>query len=179
MKQHTQRAVLVAILGAAPALSMAAGEIKFNGMVKDQTCTVTVNGGQNVTVTLPTVSAAQLANAGDNAGTTGFIIKVEGCNASGTAFAVNTIFWGGNPTQEGDLPNTAAGGATNVALQLLKSPTSSDVINLATATPVDGMMVPAGGTSAQHEFGVRYISRAGGATPGAVTSTVNYDISYQ
>ncbi|OOF24163.1 fimbrial protein [Salinivibrio sp. IB872] len=88
--------------------------ITFTGEVTDQTCSVTVNDNvSNSVVLLESVSAAELANAGDTAGQRMFTIGLTGCTAPGADTQLKTKFVGNNVTAAGNLGNT--GDAANVA----------------------------------------------------------------
>jgi major type 1 subunit fimbrin (pilin) len=154
--------------------------INFQGEVTDQTCSVTINGNAaNPTVLLPTVPASQLAAAGDTAGPTTFQIGVSGCTPMNTATSIKTVFVGNQVTAAGNLGNT--GSATNVALQLFDPATPASPFNLANVSgyAAPGLTLNAGDTSASYNYAVRYISEAGGATPGSVLGSVQYAVSYQ
>ena len=73
----------------------------------------------------------------------------------------------------------AANPAGNVAIQLTSDAAGTAAITLNGPTSVAGLKLPAGKTSASYDFGARYISENGGATPGPVTSVVEYTLSYQ
>jgi len=179
MKQQTRVALAATILVTAPALSMAAGTITFNGKVIDQTCVVDIDGAGNQTVTLGDVAANQLANPGSTAGLTPFVMNVTGCK-QGTDIVVNMVFSGATLAADGTLQNMATGSnaATNVELQLLSDAITGAPIPLSSVTTVPAMTIPMGQVNGSKEFAVRYRSAAGGATVGDVTAMVNYDITY-
>ncbi|NAW70377.1 type 1 fimbrial protein [Vibrio sp. V26_P1S5P106] len=149
--------------------------ITFNGEVTDQTCSVTVNGNDaNPVVLLESVSAATLKEAGATAGQKTFSIGVTGCTAPTTDVQVSTVFVGNVVTADGNLGNT--GDAKNVALQLLDN--SMSPVDLTSMASLSGLTLEAGATSAVTDFGVQYISEAGGATPGSVRASLQYAVSY-
>jgi major type 1 subunit fimbrin (pilin) len=131
--------LLAAVSAASMQASAATGTIDFNGEVTAQTCHASVNGGTpsatgaNATIRLPSVGAALLANSGDTAGTSRFIIRVS-ADSTGTTPCAATVsgstaddvyaFIEAGPENNllGRLVNSAgAGGATNVDLRLLNS----------------------------------------------------------
>jgi len=181
MKQLTRATLAITVFATVPALSMAAGQIKFTGKVTNQTCTVAVEGQTNPEVTLPDVSENQLSAAGMTAGLKTFEIAVSGCNSQATAMNISTVFWG-DTIENGALKNTATTDpAGNVALQLLSDDTGleSSVISLNGSTPVGGLVIEPNTDKGSKTFAVRYLAVNGTATAGAVKSVVNYDITYQ
>jgi major type 1 subunit fimbrin (pilin) len=162
------------------AFAQSANTINFQGEVTDQTCQVTINGNAaNPTVLLPTVPSTSLANAGDTAGQTTFQIAVSDCAPMAADQSLKTVFVGNQVTAAGNLGNT--GTATNVALQLLDPATPASPFDLASAGgyAATGLKLLQGDTSASYDYAVRYISEAGGATPGSVLGSVQYAVSYQ
>jgi major type 1 subunit fimbrin (pilin) len=176
--------LIALVLAAAPcSAAFAAGgnTIHFQGEVTDQTCEVTINGASaSPTVLLPAVSSAKLAAAGSTAGLTTFAVGVTGCAApTAAAQSIKTVFVGNQVTPAGNLANT--GNAKNVALQLLDPSAPSTPFNLNTAGGyvASGLSLGVGQTSASHDFAVQYVSESGGATPGSVKASVQYQVSYQ
>ncbi|HIE0995335.1 TPA: fimbrial protein [Pseudomonas aeruginosa] len=159
---------------------LAAPTVTFQGEVTAQTCQASINGETNSIVLLPAVSASSLSTAGATAGLTSFTISVSGCSQSTTAMNISTNFLGHNVTSAGNLGNSATGSsaANNVQLQLTTDGAGTTPIVLNGVTSVAGLSLPANQTSASYEFGVRYISEAGGATAGTVTAVAEYTISY-
>ncbi|ENU58216.1 fimbrial protein [Acinetobacter guillouiae] len=158
----------------------AAPTVTFQGEVTDQTCQASINGGTNGVVLLPTVSANTLTSSGATAGLTPFTINVTGCTAPSSDLDIKTKFLGHSVTTSGNLSNVATvNPATNVAIQLTKEAAGTTSVVLNGPTAVEGLKLLNGATSASHDFGARYISEAGGATQGAVTSVVEYTLSYQ
>ncbi|RJG14347.1 type 1 fimbrial protein [Pseudomonas cavernicola] len=178
MKKLIALAVIAAPGFAAAAPS--ANTINFLGEVTAQTCQVTINGNATTPVVLlPTVQASTLAAAGSVVGETPFTLGVTGCVApTSAAQAIKAVFVGNNVTSSGNLGNTAAGGATNVELQILNGVAGTPV-NLSSPATVAGISLPVGATSASHDYAVQYKSVPGGATAGAVTSSMQYTVSYQ
>ncbi|MFW2012552.1 fimbrial protein [Acinetobacter bereziniae] len=161
-------------------VTYAAPTVTFQGEVTDQTCQASINGGTNGVVLLPTVSANTLTASGAKAGLTPFTINVTGCTAPSQELDIKTKFLGHSVTSNGNLGNVATvNAATNVAIQLTKEAAGTTAIVLNGPTAVEGLKVLSGATSGSYDFGARYISEAGGATQGTVTSVVEYTLSYQ
>lgn len=173
-----KRIALILALSAAPALTFAAGQntITFTGQVSAQTCAVAVNGkAASPVILMPTVSATALSAVGSTAGETSFTVSVTGCTAPSSSLAIKTAFLGNNVTSAGNLAN--AGTATNVQVQLLDAAGGSAVV-LNGITSVSGLTLASGATSASHDFAVRYISEAGSAAAGTVSTTAQYALDY-
>lgn len=152
--------------------SAADGTISISGTVNAATCTV--NGGGNVTVTLPTVSTTALTAAGVTAGATAFSIQLSGC----TVGVARAYFEPGSTIDpaSGRLNNT--GSATNVQVQLLNSNLSA--INLAggsIATQGSNSIATVAGANNLNYYARYYATDAVGA--GGVATSVNYTIVYQ
>ncbi|WP_355659711.1 fimbrial protein [Halomonas salifodinae] len=155
------------------------GTITFNGLVTDQTCEIATPAGRDFTVTLPTVSAATLAEAGATAGRTPFSINLSDCSEGSVA----TYFEPG-PTVDfdtGRLDNQAVDGAENVQIQLLGS--NNQVIPvLAVGAGMSQensqwVAVEEGGSADLNYYAEYYAVAAAGA--GEVNSSVQYTIIYQ
>jgi major type 1 subunit fimbrin (pilin) len=156
---------LGATLGVLSASAVASdGTITFTGSIDSSTCTVTSSAGAaSFTVGLPQVSTKVLAAAGETAGDTSFSLKLSGC--SDIVGNVSTNFEAGTAVDlaSGRLNNTAAGGATNVQIQLLNGD--------------DGSAIVAGGAAAsQNSHSVAMTSDGG--TPEAGVATLNYFARY-
>lgn len=170
--------IAFAMISAALALPMAAhasdGTITFNGAIEAQTCTISVNGGnQDATVQLPTVAASTLSTKGNTAGATNFTIALSDC--AGKATQVRSFFEAGPNVDaaSGNLRNNGAAG--NVQVQLLNS---------------DGVVLQAGNESQRSNaasaltdgaatlvYGAQYYA-TGQATAGDVRTSVTYSIDY-
>ncbi|WP_432261182.1 fimbrial protein [Cupriavidus sp. TMH.W2] len=156
------------------------GQITFKGQITAQTCTINGNGtgGKNFTVTLPTVSASTLANAGDTAGQTGFQIALTNCTPN--TGNVHTFFEAG-PTTDTTTGNLIvdAGGATNVQIRLLNGGANPAPIKAGFTDASQGSnSVAITGGSATLPYYAQYYA-TGAATAGAANSTVMYSIAYQ
>jgi major type 1 subunit fimbrin (pilin) len=154
------------------------GVVTINGALTANTCTVNGNGqGNNFTVTLPTLSAAELSAAGAVAGSTGFNIALTNCTP--TTGNVHT-FWeyGSNTLADGNLLNN--GTATNVEVQLIDYNGAQQTIDVSKAdTAQNSRSVSISGGNASLQYAAQYISPAGGATAGSVTTNVTYSMAYQ
>jgi len=192
MNTHLKKLLALAIVGTSVVASVASadsalGTITFQGMVTDQTCSATINGASgNVSVAVPTVTTTALTGANSTAGSTQFALGVTGCNTASVQQTVLARFQGVSVDANGNLANTAAGGATNVALQLLNS-TGGTAIDLRAGAAdvyagwnVAGTGINLGGAaSGVHDYAVQYISVPGGATAGRVVGATQYAITYQ
>jgi major type 1 subunit fimbrin (pilin) len=158
------------------------GTITVTGLVVAQTCTVDAQAsGGNAdlkTVALPLVLAPALTAVGSTAGTTAFSIVVANCDKA--LSTVQTSFSGGNINAgDGNLTNPA--GATNVEVQLLNSSGTVMTLNGATPTLQNSPVVALAGVASKGatlNYSARYYS-LGGATAGAVSSTVAFTMVYQ
>ncbi|BAN22421.1 fimbrial protein [Caballeronia insecticola] len=150
----------------------------INGQLTANTCDVSGNGqGNNFTVTLPTLSAKELAAAGSTAGATAFNIALSNCTPNtGNVHA----FWeyGVNTLADGNLKNN--GGASNVEVQLLDYNAGQKVIDVSKADLAqNSQSVAISSGSASLQFAAQYISPTGSAGPGSVTTDVTYSMVYQ
>ncbi len=168
---------------ALPQLALAGNTIVFNGEVTNQTCSAVVGGNTDPTIMLDSVPASELTGAvGKTAGETTFTLQLTGCAAPGTGTTENfkTLFQATNPTSSGNLANTAAQGATGVALQLLSAPGGSPVKLLGgTAVAAGNIVLASGQTSASHDYAVQYIAESASVTTGPVLGSVIYTLRYE
>lgn len=177
---HKINLIAALMLAAAPLAANAAdGTITFNGKVTDKTCTISTPGGKDFAVNLPTVSKNTLATAGAVAGRTPFAINLTKCSAGNVA----TYFEPGSTVDfnSGRLVNqSSANAATNVQLQLLGSNNQFLPIKAAGAglaqTNSQWVTVGTDGSADLNYYAEYYATAA--ATPGDVTSSVNYTIIY-
>ena len=84
MKLVSLALVSGALVAAAFVASANNGEVRFEGRVTNQTCTVEggLIGKSSFTVVLPQVSAAQLEEVGDTAGRTRFPMQLRNCGST-------------------------------------------------------------------------------------------------
>ncbi|AXF07208.1 type 1 fimbrial protein [Paraburkholderia sp. SIMBA_055] len=175
--------LIVAAMGLVASAAHAApasngGVLTITGQLTANTCTVSGNGqGNNFAVTLPTLSAATLSAAGSTAGSTGFNIALSACTPStGT---VHT-FWeyGANTLADGNLRNN--GTAANVEVQLVDYNGTQKVLDVSKADGAQNAQTATiTGGSANLQYAAQYVSPAGGATAGSVTTNVTYSMIYQ
>jgi len=159
-------------------LAASTGTITFVGEVTDTTCDVSVDGGSSdSTVTLPTVSTSNLASVGDTAGRVEFDITLTNCSsAAQDAYA---FFEAGEnvDSSTGRLINT--GTATNVDLQLLDVDNLYTPINIGnTLQHSDSSATAIFNDTARLNYAVEYYANAA-STPGDVSSSVTYTVSYK
>ncbi|MFX1762717.1 fimbrial protein [Paraburkholderia sp. A1RI-2L] len=175
--------LIVAAMGLAASVAHAApasngGVLTINGQLTSNTCDVSGNGqGNNFTVTLPTLSASELAAAGSTAGSTGFNIALTNCTPD--TGKVHT-FWeyGANTLPDGNLLNN--GTATNVEVQLVDYNGAQKPIDV---SKVDGSQnsqsVSIASGKASLQYAAQYISPTGNASAGSVTTNVTYSMAYE
>lgn len=157
------------------------GTITFTGKVTDQTCTISTPGGNNFTVTLPTVSASTLAEQSATAGRTPFAINLTKCSKGQVA----TYFEPGATVDfnTGRLKNQAqTNAANNVQIQLLGSnnqfiPIQSTGSNGAQNNS-QWVNIAAEGDSADMNYYAEYYATSP-AGAGSVSSSVQYTLIYQ
>ncbi|KMZ12413.1 Fimbrial protein precursor [Candidatus Burkholderia humilis] len=175
--------IIAAAIGFMSASAHAAGQpngglMTINGALTAQTCDVSGNGqGNNFTVTLPTLSAAEFSAAGASDGSTGFNIALTNCTPN--TGNVHT-FWeyGSNPLADGNLKNN--GTATNIEVRLLDFNAGQKTIDVSKADGAQNsqtVAITAGKASLQ--YAAQYFTPAGGASAGTVTTTVTYSMVYQ
>jgi len=173
MVSKASLAACCALLVAATSANATDGVISFSGEVVAPTCVI--NGGSNdLPVRLQPVNASALSRAGRIAGNTNFQLRLSAC-APGIS-RVSTYFEPG-PTisPEGRLI-TDAGGARNVQLQLLNN--ASVPMNLAGADgSQNSQLVAISNGGALLQYSVNYYA-TGAATPGTVSSRVQYSLNY-
>ncbi|MCK3863816.1 type 1 fimbrial protein [Pseudomonas sp. B329] len=178
-KNSTLLGALAITLGAAfivPVAGAADGLINFEGSITAQSCTINGGAGRNFTVTLPKVSSASLATAGDRGGRTPFLINLTDCGAPLDG-AVKVFF---EPSTDVDIATgrlritSGNGNATNVQVGLLTEQQDDiQVGQAASAYPSTNLVAGA----ATFKYFAEYHS-LGLATAGGVTTRVNYSIIY-
>lgn len=159
------------------------GTIQFYGLVTSHTCTIAVNGVVSPTaasVTLPTVSASLLNEAGKSTGRTSFEIELSNCTNPHKAVTAFFEASADVDSATGNLINR--GSATNVSLQLIDNASGAN----------NGKTIKAGDSSQVFGNSIAFVSETGTATlpyavqyyatgaagAGSVQSTVTYSISY-
>ncbi|NLP61773.1 fimbrial protein [Paraburkholderia sacchari] len=176
--------LIIAAIGLTASAAHAAGPasnggiLTINGELTANTCDVSGDGqGNNFTVTLPTLSASELSGAGTVAGATGFNIALQNCTPS--TGNVHT-FWeyGANTLSNGNLLNN--GTASNVEVQLVDYNGAMKVIDASKGDNAqNSQSVAISGGKANLQYAAQYVSPAGGATAGSVTTSVTYSMAYQ
>ncbi|HET6431367.1 fimbrial protein [Dyella sp.] len=161
------------VLASAPIHAANSGTINITGKVLADTCTVSVNGNSGTTVALPTVMTAAFGSAaGTVAGATAFSVSLAGCDTNTTS--AKMAFSGANvDTSTGNLKNATSGGS-NVQIQLLNS--SDAAINTSTQAGAPTINVTSGNGSTAMK--AQYISTAATTTPGLVSSSVSFTLTY-
>ncbi len=182
MKKHTATVAVTALL-AITGIALAANTITFTGEVTDQTCSVTVDGSTDPTVILNSVPVNALSGGPtSSAGETSFTVQLNNCIAPATASQEHftALFQAVNPTEAGNLANTASGGATGVALQLLNAP-GGTAVNLGggAAVAAGDIILAEGQTSTRGDYAIQYVSEALSVTPGPVIGALNYTLRYE
>ena len=130
---------------------------------------------------MQSVPATALSGAtGKSAGETKFTLRLTGCAKPDANEQFTTLFQATNPTSLGNLTNTAANGATGVALQLLDAPGGSPV-NLAGGAAVSAgqITLSSGQDSTSYDYAVRYVSEADAVIAGPVLGAVTYTLRYE
>lgn len=189
-------AAALSLAALAPQVARAAdGTITYNGAVTDTTCTVTGGGAAtgtgDVTVQLPDVSSSILGSAGLTAGKTPFSLILGGgakCTDGKTAALwIETTQTPALDMTTGALRNQAAGGATNVEVQLI-NPANDQPIDLSVntivtngATIIAASNQPAAtiaGNTATLNYAAQYLAVDGASTAGLVTTYLTYSMQY-
>ncbi|SCK16998.1 fimbrial protein [Vogesella sp. LIG4] len=166
--KHLATALAIGLTLTTAAAYATDGTITINGNLIANTCTI--NGGNgDITVNLPTLSAATLSSAGKTAGSTKFTITLSNCSAT----SAKTFFEAG-ATINGNSGNLINNGtAANVEVQFLND--QGQAINL--ATQANSQQVNITNQAANLNYQAQYFATAA-ATPGTVSTSVKYSISY-
>lgn len=173
-------ALVVSSVFAANALAVD-GTITINGKITDTTCTVSVdNGGADATVTLPTISASALPGANATAGATPFNISLKDC--TGSAATASTYFEPGAfvdaSTGRLNIDGTVTGAASNVQVQLLNANRQAIVAGASQAAGQNDVAVDISSGSGVLNYYAQYYA-TGAVAAGAVTTQVDYTVTYQ
>lgn len=152
------------------------GSVHFKGEVVNAACAVDA-GSVDQTVQLGQVRAAKLATAGSTSTAVGFNINLNDCDTSvatkaSVAFSGTAISSSNNTVLA--LQSSAAGGATNVGVQILDNtgtPLALDGASFSAASPLsDGPnTLP---------FQARYFA-TGAATAGQANADATFKVQYQ
>lgn len=154
------------------------GTITINGELTAATCKVKVNDSAtgDSTVNLPKLPVTQLAEQGQFAGATNFVMHLTGCTP--TDSNVRAYFESGATVDSatGRLNNTLTDGAKNVQIQLLND---SDVVLAAgNDSQRANAATPLNSGAAELVYQARYYA-TGASTAGKVASSVTYSIDYE
>lgn len=182
--------LLAGVAAGAANMAMAGQTITFNGKIVTSTCEVAVDGtAGNATVTLPTVSTKDLAAANNTAGATRFVVSVTNCGVLAgldpLPTKIKTRFLA-HQVNGANLANTAVGGATNVAIQLLEdlgdvgSSTNAalDFSTTGYVTSATSQTPPDTTPAVTFPFIAQYIA-TGIAGAGTVQAIVDYELVYE
>ncbi|MBK5414366.1 fimbrial protein [Pseudomonas sp. TH31] len=179
-----RKAIALAVLVSATGVQFANaadGTINFNGELRNQTCTIAVDGVVTpavATVTLPTISTGLLTTSGEVEGQTGFNIQLTNC--VGTATTAAAFFNSGATVDpaSGNLLNMT-GTASHVQLQLVDQQGSAVIQagNTNQKTKTTRNTIDATG-AANMPYTVQYFA-TGTTTLGTVVSSVTYNVDYQ
>lgn len=174
----------IAFAGVASAASSNGGTITFTGSVDDTTCTVTGGGGTDggqgkFTVALDAALPEDLKAAGDTAKPMPFSVQIggpgQGSCTNGKVASMS--FLTSSPRIDaatGALVNALSGEATNVQVQLTDSKGAIDL-----ADPSYKQDSPdIANNTAVIKFGAQYLAVGGAATPGQVSTSVVYSVTY-
>lgn len=172
------------------------GIVRFKGKVVDQTCTIATES-QDQIVVLDTVSKNRFTAANQTAMPTPFEIKLSGCTvptATNKATKVKARFASVanvDTTNNYTLKNTkAAGGATNVNIQLFNADGTTPISPMKrVTTTTDGVPTHASQDGATFEnittanqvlhYVAKYYSTATNVGVGDVESAVDFELTYE
>ncbi|RQN05301.1 type 1 fimbrial major subunit FimA [Pantoea ananatis] len=152
------------------------GQVHFIGTVVNAACAVDANS-TNQTVNLGQVRTARLATAGSKGTAVGFNIQLDDCDttvASTAAIAFKgTAVNAANPSVLA-LQSSAAGGATNVGVQIVDAKGS--------VVALDGVTYSAASTLSNGTNVIpfqAYYYATGAATAGSANADTNFYVQYQ
>ncbi|HET6805702.1 MAG TPA: fimbrial protein [Frateuria sp.] len=189
MSKRLLTAALIASLGIASGAQAAqpgTGTITISGRITSASCSISVNGSgnSNATVTLPTVQTTDLATAGDATGYTAVTIALSGCAAGSDTPAITQVrpYFEQGPTTDlstGYLNNkSGAGFATNVAVMLSKTADTTGKLDLSKGPGAQGVTAANLSGNPSFTFYAAYVAKGGAATPGNVSTSVQYTLDY-
>ncbi|WP_130617566.1 fimbrial protein [Dyella amyloliquefaciens] len=170
-------------IGSAAHASSNGGTITFTGAVTDETCTVTGGAGTdggtgNFTVALDPVAASKLPSAGSFANKKPFqvIIGGQGQGSCQDGKVATMSFLASSPrvNPNGNLDNALTGQATNTQVQVLDATGTAIALNTGTWS-VNSPAIA--NNTATIDFGAQYFA-TGAATPGLVSTSVIYAVTY-
>lgn len=152
------------------------GTVHFKGEIVNAACAVDA-GSIDQTVQLGQVRTAKLSTAGNTSSAVGFNIQLDDCDTSvatkaSVAFSGTTV--DSTNTNVLALQSSAAGGATNVGIQILDSTGTALVLDGATYSTAKTL---SDGTNTL-PFQARYYA-TGAATAGTANSDATFKVQYQ
>lgn len=174
MKFQKLFVAVAAVVGCSTAFAFD-GTITITGKVNDQTCQIKT-GTENLSVRLPEVGKASLNAANKTAAATRFTIKLENCSpGNGNVLA---YFEPGNTIVGSRLKNTSTNSAAaNVEIQLLNNNMQPIDLSQNSASGQSSTSAPVNASEISLDYFAQYFATAA-ATPGEVTSSVNYTVVY-
>ncbi|MGC4012204.1 MAG: fimbrial protein [Pseudomonas sp.] len=153
------------------------GVINITGKVTETSCVLDASA-TNISVNLPPVDKDLLAAAQSSTGRTGFTMKVTSCADGVKVSAAFTP--DSNVDAYGNLKNSAAGGASNVQVQLLDQNYAAINVNTDNATSQAARAVTVSGANpVTLQYYAQYYSQAGSAGAGDVAAMANYQLTYE
>lgn len=152
------------------------GTVHFKGEVVNAACAIDA-GSMDQTVMLGQVRSAKLATAGSTSSSVGFNIQLNDCDT--TVATKASVAFSGTAIDSANktvlaLQNSAAGGATNVGVQILDqagTPLGLDGATFSAATTLND------GTNVL-PFQARYYA-VGAATAGTANADATFKVQYQ
>lgn len=170
----------IAVVIACAGFSLAAGSVYaadanlvFTGTITDKTCSINGSVSQlEKAVSLPQISTAALATAGNTAGETGFSLELTGC----TGTSVQAKFAQGTNVDmtNGNLNNT---GTSNVQVQLLNSQHQKIELNNDSGIGQTELLDTTVGTATM-QFYAQYYAKADKTVAGTVNTSILVDMLY-
>lgn len=150
------------------------GTVKFVGQVLDTACTVDIGANNTMTVDMGSVYKTAFTNAGDEASTTKFTLRLINCPSS--VMSARVKFDGVNHSGNTDLLALSAdpGSASGVAIRLMtadRAPLGLNQINGYSYSLLD--MV-----DNQLDFYAAYVATSVPVVPGVVNAVANFTVNY-
>ncbi|QUE78300.1 type 1 fimbrial protein [Stutzerimonas stutzeri] len=164
-----------ALLTLPTAVHAADGEVQITGMITANTCVVTSGTAGLHTVTLPTVMANTLNQAGKTAGRTPFTVELASCSPDSGDVALYFEPGANTDMATGRLNNTGA--ATGVQVGLLNSSMVPIGLNQPSAAAQNSQTVSIVSGSASLSYFAEYYA-TGAAGPGTVNTSTFFSVVY-
>lgn len=153
------------------------GEVRISGTITANTCDITTGTGGVHTVTLPTVMARTLSEAGKTAGRTPFTVALVNCSPDSGDVALYFEPGANTDMATGRLKNTSAATATGVQVGLLNGSMVPIELNQSSASLQNSQTVSiASGSATLNYFAEYYATGAAGA--GSVSTSTFFSIVY-